>query len=112
VNAEFNLWLLIVGVALGAALAWLVLADMNRRDEEISREETAAEAGWLARSLGDARLDADLAERVLQAHRRYLGFPPPDELVAPEEFSPAERPQPAPAAQATAATAATEAPVA
>ena len=89
-NAEFNLWLLIVGVALGAALTWLVLADMNRRDVEIGREETAAEAGWLARTVGDARLDADLAERVLEAHKRYLGFPPPDELVAPEEFGVAE----------------------
>jgi hypothetical protein len=76
---------------LGAALAWLVLADMNRRDEEITREETAAEAGWLARTVGDARLDAELAERVLEAHRRYLGFPPPDELVAPEEFVRAEQ---------------------
>ena len=92
-NAEFNLWLLIVGVALGAALAWLVLADMNRRDEEITRVETSAEAGWLARTVGDGRLDADLAERVLEAHRRYLGFPPPDELVAPEEFGQTDRPQ-------------------
>jgi hypothetical protein len=99
VNAEFNLWLLIVGVALGAALAWLVLADMNRRDEEITREETAAEAGWLARSVGDPRLDAELAERVLEAHRRYLGFPPPDELVAPEEFGRAEHAVEAPAAE-------------
>jgi hypothetical protein len=106
VNAEFNLWLLIVGVALGAALAWLVLADMNRRDEEISREETAAEAGWLARSVGDPRLDADLAERVLEAHRRYLGFPPPDELVAPESFGQIDD------AQATDHSQAVEAPVA
>jgi hypothetical protein len=100
VNAEFNLWLLIVGVALGAALAWLVLADMNRRDEEISRDETAAEAGWLARSVGDPRLDADLAERVLEAHRRYLGFPPPDELVAPEEFGQTDHAQAADHSQA------------
>ena len=68
---------------------------MNRRDVEIGREETAAEAGWLARTVGDARLDADLAERVLEAHKRYLGFPPPDELVAPEEFVRAEQTQPA-----------------
>ncbi len=104
-NAEFNLWLLIVGVAFGAALAWLVLADMNRRETEIGQEETAAEAGWLARTLDDARLDADLAERVLEAHKRYLGFPPPDELVAPEEFGRAD-----PAAAPAAATAPAEAP--
>ncbi len=32
-----------------------------------------------------------LAERVLRAHRRYLGFPPPDMLVEPEDLSTLER---------------------
>ena len=87
VSAEFNWWLLIVGLAAGGVLTWLVLADSNRRDAEISDEELAAEAGWIARSLGDPRLDADAAERVLRAHRRYLGFPPPDLLVDPKDLT-------------------------
>lgn len=90
-SAEFNWWLLIVGVVVGGALTWLVLSDMNRRDEEIGEEELKAEAGWMARSLDDPLLDADLAERLLRAHRRYLGFPPPDALVAPEELAALER---------------------
>lgn len=90
-SAEFNWWLLIVGVVVGGGLTWLVLADLNRRDQEIGDEELKAEAAWMARSLGEARLDADLAERVLRAHRRYLGFPPPDALVAPEELVALER---------------------
>jgi hypothetical protein len=91
VSAEFNWWLLIVGVAVGGALTWLVLADMNRRDQEIGDEELKAEAGWMAQSLGEPHVDADLAERLLRAHRRYLGFPPPDALVAPEELAALER---------------------
>ena len=85
-SAEFNWWLLIVGVVAGGALTWLVLADSNRREREIGERELPAEAGWIARSLGRAALDADTAEQVLRAHRRYLGFPPPDVLVTPEEL--------------------------
>jgi hypothetical protein len=87
VIAEFNWWLLIVGLVAGGALTWLVLADMDRRDVEISDEETAAEAGWVARSLDEPALDAALAERVLRAHRRYLGFPPPDLLVDAKDLT-------------------------
>ena len=84
-SAEFNWWLLIVGVVAGGALTWLVLADSRRREDEIADEELTAEAGWIARILGDPAMDADRAERVLRAHRRYLGFPPPDPLVDPTE---------------------------
>jgi hypothetical protein len=86
VSADFNWWLLIVGLVAGGALTWLVIADSNRRDTEVSDEELAAEAGWIARSLGEPLLDEDLTERVLRAHRRYLGFPPPDLLVEPDEL--------------------------
>jgi hypothetical protein len=36
VNAEFNWWLLIVGLVIGAALVYLVLADSSRRESEVS----------------------------------------------------------------------------
>jgi len=84
-TAEFNWWLLIVGLVAGGALTWLVLADSNRREREIGEEELGAEAAWIARSLGRG-VDADTAEQVLRAHRRYLGFPPPDVLVDPAEL--------------------------
>ena len=86
-SAEFNWWLLIVGLVAGGALTWLVMANSNRRDSEVSDEELAAEAGWIARSLDEPLLGADAAERVLHAHRRYLGFPPPDLLVDPEDLT-------------------------
>jgi type II secretory pathway pseudopilin PulG len=86
VSAEFNWWLLIVGIIAGGALTWLVMADTTRREREVSDAETAAEASWIARSLGDPQVDDAVAESVLRAHRRYLGFPPPDALVDPDEL--------------------------
>jgi hypothetical protein len=85
-SAEFNWWLLIVGVVAGAALTWLVVSETTRRDREIGERELPAEAAWIARSVGRPGIDAQAAEDVLRAHRRYLGFPPPDVLVDPDEL--------------------------
>lgn len=87
-SAEFNWWLLIVGIVVGGGLTWLILSDSARRDQDLTDEETTAEAGWIARALGNPAVDAETAEAVLRAHRRYLGFPPPDALVDPAELVP------------------------
>lgn len=89
--AEFNIWLLLVGLVAGGALTWLVLAELGRRDEEIGEREVQAEASWLVGAVDDPRLDAALAEDVLRAHRRYLGFPPPDAILSPDELAALER---------------------
>jgi hypothetical protein len=81
VNAEFNWWLLIVGLVVGAGLVWLVLADSRRRDSEIDEEELAGEALWLAATMTEEGhpMSAETAERLLRLHRVYLGALPPDE---------------------------------
>ena len=84
---DFNWWLLIIGVVAGGLLTWLVLAESTRREREIGLEELPAEAAWIARTLASPSVDADVVEDVLRAHRRYLGFPPPDVLVAPDELA-------------------------
>jgi hypothetical protein len=80
--SEFNWWLLIVGLVIGAGIVWLILADSQRRESEISQTELPAEAAWIAATLEDSDqpIDAETAERVLRLHKAYLASPPPDEV--------------------------------
>ena len=82
--SEFNWWLLIVGLVMGAGLVWLILADSHRRESEISQAELPAEAAWIAATTedGEQPIDIDTAERVLVLHSAYLASLPPDELTA------------------------------
>jgi hypothetical protein len=87
VNAEFNWWLIIVGLVLGAALTWLVLAESTRRDADLTESEQRGEALWIASvltSTGRPTEGADV-EEILQLHREYLAAPPPDDPVAAED---------------------------
>ena len=83
-NAEFNVWLLIVGLVVGAGLVWLVVMDSRRRESEIDAVELPREAAWLSAVMtedGDA-VSPETAERLLLLHRAYLDAPPPDPLEA------------------------------
>jgi len=82
-TGDFNWWLVLVGVVVGAALTWLVIAESQRREREVGDRELEAEAAWIARTVDAPGLDAGGAEQVLRAHRRYLKYPPPDTLVDP-----------------------------
>jgi hypothetical protein len=105
VNAEFNWWLLIVGLVIGAGLVWLILADSARRESDVTRRERASEARWIAEELRRTgrRLDDEEVADVLDLHALYLAAPPPDEPAddveprrAPTESSPrATNPAPA-----------------
>ncbi len=88
-NAEFNWWLLIVGLVIGAALVYLVLADASRRESEVTSEEQPREATWIATTLRaeGVALEPETAERILELHRLYLSAPPPDD---PDETEAAE----------------------
>jgi hypothetical protein len=87
VNAEFNWWLLIVGLVVGAGLVWVVVMDSRRREVDIDETERPREALWLSEMLADEGRDVspDTAERLLVLHRTYLESPPPDE--PPDEVS-------------------------
>lgn len=79
-NAEFNVWLLIVGLVVGAGLIWLVIMDSRRRDAEIDAVERPREAAWLSAVMIEDGFDVSpaAAERMLELHRAYLEAPPPD----------------------------------
>lgn len=80
-NTEFNWWLLIVGLAVGAALVWLVIADSTRREADLDERERADEAVWIAARLGSrgAPVPPERIEAILRLHRDYLAGPPPDD---------------------------------
>jgi hypothetical protein len=84
VNAEFNVWLLIVGLVVGAGLVWLVMMDGRRRETDIDAAELPREAAWISALLAEDGYDVspEAAEQALLLHRAYLGAPPPD--PAPE----------------------------
>jgi hypothetical protein len=97
VNAEFNWWLLIVGLVVGAGLVWYAIADSRRREADLEAEELPREAVWLSARLADEGhiVPPEVAERLLLHHRAYLEAPPPDELT-PDELAPDEPPQSSP----------------
>jgi hypothetical protein len=90
VNAEFNWWLLIVGLVVGAALTWLVMADSVRRDIDVGEVEQRGEARWIAKLLAGAgrAVPAERVEEILRLHREYLAAPPPDEPIDPSAAPP------------------------
>ncbi len=81
VNAEFNYWLLIVGLVVGAGLVWLVVADSRRREVDVTELEREGEAQWIAAAMADAGRDVDEIDvlDILGLHAAYLAAAPPDE---------------------------------
>ena len=96
-NAEFNWWLLIVGLVVGAALTWLVMSESVRRDIDETEEEQRGEARWISSLVSGAsrQIPPERVEEILRLHREYLAAPPPDdprvpgpEAEAPEAVAP------------------------
>jgi hypothetical protein len=83
--SPFDIWLIIVGLAIGAGLAWLVMLDLRRRDDDIAAAESQAEAAWIADTLRsrDIAADAEAVEEVLRLHRAYLAGIPDDGALRP-----------------------------
>jgi hypothetical protein len=96
VTAEFDWWLLILGLVVGAGIVWLVLAELPRRDAELDAAELEMEAGWIAANLagGAHQTDATAVRAVLGEHRAYLRLPPPDEQRARPAPAPADHSEP------------------
>ena len=90
--AEFQWWLLIVGLVAGAGLVAVISMDGRRREEDLGDLERQAETTWIADRLSrrDPALDPRTVEAVLGLHRQYLSLPPPDRLIVAGEAGPAE----------------------
>jgi hypothetical protein len=81
VNVQFDWWLLIVGFVLGAGMTGLVLAELRRREDDVTARERGAEAAWIASDLTAHGIpaDAEAVGEVLRLHRLYLASLPADE---------------------------------
>ena len=81
--AEFQWWLLLVGLVAGGGLVAVVTMDGRRREEDLAELERRAETTWIVdRLAGSAEwVDAATVESVLRLHREYLGLPPPDAFI-------------------------------
>jgi hypothetical protein len=85
--AEFDWWLLVVGLVVGGGLVYLVLSESARREADQEAEELEAEATFISERLADQGIDViqpEVAE-VLREHRAYLRLPPPDAIVRDTE---------------------------
>lgn len=93
--AEFQWWLLLVGLVAGGALVAVVMMDGARREEDLEDDERSAEATWIAARLraSGRRADADTIETVLLLHAEYRAAPPPDEIVGGETAETAVEPR-------------------
>ena len=82
-TAEFNVWLLVVGLVVGAGLVWLVIMDSRRRESEVDEAERPREAAWLSSVMAEDGYDItpEAAERLLLLHRAYLQASPPDGVM-------------------------------
>lgn len=91
--AEFDWWLLIVGLVLGAGLTWLVVSEARREDRDIDERELASETAWIVARLKRPypRLTVAQVTSILAEHREYLAGPPPD---PPPDTGPAESAEP------------------
>jgi hypothetical protein len=87
VNAEFNVWLLIVGLVVGAGLVWVVMMDGRRQEADVDAQELPREAAWLSAILAEDghQVSPETAEEMLLLHRAYLGAPPPDPIEPDDE---------------------------
>jgi hypothetical protein len=81
--AEFQWWLLLVGLVAGGALVGVATMDGKRREQDLGELERRAETNWIAERLSGTGqwVDAPTVDSVLRLHREYLGLPPPDAIL-------------------------------
>jgi hypothetical protein len=89
--AEFQWWLLLLGLVAGGGIVAVVYMDSARREQDIADEELPAEALLISERLSGRgqRVDAATVEEILLEHRAYKAAPPPDRFEAVEPVEPA-----------------------
>ncbi len=86
-NDQYAWWFLVVGLAIGGALVWLVRGQIAREERDVAESERGPEAEWISRTIARAGgiAPADLVAQVLALHRSYLRDADPFESDEPED---------------------------
>lgn len=99
---QYLVWVLLVGIAIGAAATWFLIGRLPRQSDDLSAPELVAEADWISHSIErrGGVASPSLVEEVLDLHLEYLrgeplplepGDPPADvgeaEIAAAEVLS-------------------------
>ncbi|MEX1295689.1 MAG: hypothetical protein AB1Z67_05920 [Candidatus Limnocylindrales bacterium] len=73
------LWLLLVGLALGAGGATLLFLRLPREEDDLGEAERRSEAAWISATIErhGGTAPETLTEEVLDLHRAYLAIPRP-----------------------------------
>jgi len=87
--AEFQWWLLLVGLVAGGGLVAVVTMDGRRREDDLSDLEREAEANCIAERVHglDRDIDGRTVASILRIHREYLSLPPPDQLITTDDMT-------------------------
>jgi hypothetical protein len=95
-NDEFQWWLLLVGLVIGALLVFLVMVDFTRSADEQTEAELAREAAWMAGLLRptDGEIDPALIHEILRLHREWLAGATSPAIDAPATDAGASSGQP------------------
>ena len=106
------LWLLLVGLGVGAAGAGVLLVRLPREDDDVGAAERRTEAAWIAATIErhGGVAPPSLVEEVLELHGAYLATPrspappgvsasplPPPQVAPPRVAPPPVAPPPPPA---------------
>jgi hypothetical protein len=101
-NDAWIAWLFVVGIAIGAAVTFVLLVRLPRDEEDVSAFERPAEANWIAGTIerNGGVAPKSLVEEVLDLHAAYLrvqrpqapagGMPP----APPPAYAPTPPPPP------------------
>jgi hypothetical protein len=89
-NDEFQWWLLLVGLVIGALLVFLVMVDFSRSADEQAEGEIAREAAWVAGLLRptDGDVDPVLIGEILRLNREWLAGSPASDDPTPSAVAP------------------------